>query len=45
VPLVRYCHASRLEEGLQIGFAAVDEASIAKGVLGLAEALHSVGRA
>lgn len=45
VPLSRYCHASRLEEGIQIGFAAVDEASIAKGILGLAEAVHSVDRA
>jgi GntR family transcriptional regulator / MocR family aminotransferase len=45
VPLSRYCHASRLEEGLQIGFAAVDEAAIEKGILALAEALGSVDRA
>lgn len=45
VPLSKYCHTSHLEEGLQIGFAAVDEAAIAKGVLGLAEALHSLDRA
>jgi len=42
VPLNRYCHTSQLDEALQIGFAAVDEAAIAKGILGLAEALDSV---
>jgi GntR family transcriptional regulator/MocR family aminotransferase len=42
VPLSRYCHASQLEQGIQIGFAAVDEASIAKGISVLAEALHGV---
>jgi len=45
VPLSRYCHASHLDEGLQIGFAAVDEAAIEKGILALAEALCSVDRA
>jgi GntR family transcriptional regulator/MocR family aminotransferase len=45
VPLSKYCHTSHLEEGLQIGFAAVDEAAIAKGVLSLAEALHGLDRA
>jgi GntR family transcriptional regulator / MocR family aminotransferase len=42
VPLNRYCRASRLGEGIQIGFAAVDEAAIEKGILGLADALHSL---
>ena len=44
VPLSRYCHATRLEEGLQIAFAAVDEAAIKKGRLALAEALRAVDR-
>lgn len=42
VPLNRYCHAHHLEEGIQIGFAAVDEVAIEKGILGLADALHSL---
>jgi GntR family transcriptional regulator/MocR family aminotransferase len=42
VPLNRYCHTFHLEEGIQIGFAAVDEAAIEKGILALADALHSV---
>jgi len=42
VPLSRYCHACHLQEGIQIGFAAVDEAAIEKGILGLADALHSL---
>jgi GntR family transcriptional regulator / MocR family aminotransferase len=42
VPLNRYCHTAQLAEGLQIGFAAVDESAIAKGISGLAEALHSL---
>jgi GntR family transcriptional regulator/MocR family aminotransferase len=45
VPLSRYCHAAYLAEGLQVGFAAVDEAAIEKGVLALAEALRSVDHA
>jgi GntR family transcriptional regulator / MocR family aminotransferase len=42
VPLSRYCHTFHLQEGIQIGFAAVDEAAIEKGVIALADALHSV---
>jgi GntR family transcriptional regulator/MocR family aminotransferase len=44
VPLSRYCRTFRLKEGLQIGFAAVDEAAIAKGISGLAEAFQSLDR-
>jgi GntR family transcriptional regulator / MocR family aminotransferase len=36
VPLSRYCHAAKIAEGLQIGFAAVDEHEIKRGVLKLA---------
>ena len=36
VPLSRYCHAAKIAEGLQIGFAAVAEHEIKRGVLKLA---------
>jgi GntR family transcriptional regulator/MocR family aminotransferase len=42
VPLSRYCLQTRLPEGIQIGFAAIDEATIAKGVSGLATAARSL---
>jgi GntR family transcriptional regulator/MocR family aminotransferase len=42
VPLSRYCHACHLQEGIQIGFSAVDEAAIEKGILGLADAFQSL---
>jgi GntR family transcriptional regulator / MocR family aminotransferase len=42
VPLSRYCLQTRLPEGIQIGFAAIDEATIAKGVSGLAAAARSL---
>ena len=37
VPLNRYCHAERVPEGLQIGFAAVNEPEIKAGVKKLAK--------
>lgn len=36
VPLSRYCHAASIAEGLQIGFAAVEEKEIRAGVVKLA---------
>jgi GntR family transcriptional regulator / MocR family aminotransferase len=36
VPLSRYCHAASTAEGLQIGFAAVEEKEIRAGVVKLA---------
>jgi GntR family transcriptional regulator/MocR family aminotransferase len=36
VPLSRYCHTASIPEGLQIGFAAVQEKEIRRGVLKLA---------
>ena len=36
VPLSRYCHAASVPEGLQIGFAAINEAEIRSGVQRLA---------
>jgi DNA-binding transcriptional MocR family regulator len=36
VPLSRYCHAATIPEALQIGFAAVHEKEIPRGVLKLA---------
>jgi GntR family transcriptional regulator / MocR family aminotransferase len=36
VPLNRYCHTASIPEGLQIGFAAVEEKEIRRGVLKLA---------
>jgi GntR family transcriptional regulator / MocR family aminotransferase len=36
VPLSRYCHTASTPEGLQIGFAAVQEKEIRRGVLKLA---------
>jgi hypothetical protein len=36
VPLNRYCHAATIPEALQIGFAAVHEKEIHRGVLKLA---------
>jgi GntR family transcriptional regulator/MocR family aminotransferase len=32
IPLTRYCHSKQIAAGFQIGFAAVDEKSIARGV-------------
>jgi GntR family transcriptional regulator/MocR family aminotransferase len=37
VPLSRFCHAASIPEGLQIGFAAVDEREIKAGVLKLVQ--------
>ena len=42
VPLSRYCHKERLQQGIQIGFAAVDESAIAKGIHSLAAVLGSL---
>jgi GntR family transcriptional regulator/MocR family aminotransferase len=42
VALTRYCHNVCLDEGIQIGFAAVDERAIAKGVSVLAAELDSI---
>ena len=39
VPLSRYCHKTRQDEAIQLGFAAIDEEAIRKGVIGLAAAL------
>jgi len=44
VALSRYCHKRRLAEGIQLGFAAVDENAIEKGVLGLADAIDGLSR-
>jgi GntR family transcriptional regulator/MocR family aminotransferase len=40
-PLTRYCHTARPPEGLQLGFAAVDNKEIRRGVRDLAIALES----
>ncbi len=44
VPLSRYCHSASVAEGLQIGFAAVNEKEIKAGVLKLASIFHSMNR-
>jgi GntR family transcriptional regulator/MocR family aminotransferase len=44
VPLSRYCHKVRMDEAVQLGFAAVDEEAIRKGVVGLAAALDGLDR-
>jgi GntR family transcriptional regulator/MocR family aminotransferase len=42
VPLSRYCHTASIPEALQIGFAAVHEKEIERGVLKLASVLASL---
>lgn len=42
VPLSRYCHTASIPEGLQIGFAAVQEKEIDRGVLKLARIFHQL---
>jgi DNA-binding transcriptional MocR family regulator len=44
VPLSRYCHKIRQDEAIQLGFAAIDEEAIRKGVMGLAAALDGLDR-
>jgi GntR family transcriptional regulator / MocR family aminotransferase len=44
VPLSNFCHKQCLAEGIQLGFAAVDEAAIEKGVLGLSAAIDDLNR-
>jgi GntR family transcriptional regulator/MocR family aminotransferase len=44
IPLSRFCHAAKVPEGLQIGFAAVDERQIRAGVLGLAKVFEDLRR-
>jgi GntR family transcriptional regulator/MocR family aminotransferase len=44
VALDRYCHKARLQRGIQLGFAAIDEAAIERGVSGLAVALRGLHR-
>lgn len=43
VPLSRYCHAASVPEALQIGFAAVHEKEIPRGVLKLARVFEQLG--
>jgi GntR family transcriptional regulator/MocR family aminotransferase len=45
VPLSRYCHSASVAEGLQIGFAAVDEKEIKAGVLKLAGIFQKMNEA
>jgi GntR family transcriptional regulator/MocR family aminotransferase len=42
VPLSRYCHTASIPEGLQIGFAAVQEKEIRRGVLKLARVFEQL---
>jgi GntR family transcriptional regulator/MocR family aminotransferase len=42
VPLSRYCHAASIPEALQIGFAAVQEKEIQRGVVKLASVFASL---
>jgi GntR family transcriptional regulator/MocR family aminotransferase len=42
IPLSRFCHRARVAEGLQIGFAAVEERQIRAGVMGLAKVFAEV---
>ena len=42
VPLSRYCHTAKISEGLQIGFAAVHEKDIPRGVLKLARVFDRI---
>jgi GntR family transcriptional regulator / MocR family aminotransferase len=44
VPLSRYCHKAYQDEAIQLGFAAIDEEAIRKGVVKLAAALDGLDR-
>lgn len=44
VPLSRYCHSVTVPEGLQIGFAAIDEQQIRAGVIKLARVFEALQR-